>query len=302
MTKLKGFRRQTAKNTPKARPVLEKKKQDVQTIAAQLKGAKTIALIDVRALPDRLLQAARKQLRGKASFIMAKNTVLRRALEGSGKGKELVSHLRVPSVLVATDMSAYELFRHFARSRTAVAAKPGQVAPFDIVVHEGETDLPPGPALSELKGANINAQIRGGKIVVAKESVVAKKDAKISDAVCKALQKLNVRPFMAGLTMVAGVESGRVFSAQVLDVDEARLAAGLAAGLADALHVSIHCAYPTEQNRQVLLTTALAQARALAAEGGVYSEMNMESLLAQGLRMQDALGGKVGKGETTVRS
>ncbi len=291
MTKLKGNKRH---QKPKPRPALEKKKAQVGTIAGQLSSAKTIALIDVKALPDRLLQAARKQLRGKAVFLMAKNTVLRRALEQSGKAKELLPSLDRPSVLVLTDMSAYELFRHFRRTRAAVAAKPGQVAPFDIIVHEGETDLPPGPALSELKGAGINAQIKAGKIVIAKDSVVAKNGAKISDAVCKALQKLHVLPFTAGLSMVAGIEQGRMFSASVLDVDEAQLASQLTMACADAYNMSINCAYPTAANRNVLLSQSLAQAKALASQGGVYSDMTLESLLAQGLRMQNALEGKVG--------
>ncbi|MDE1798063.1 MAG: 50S ribosomal protein L10 [Candidatus Micrarchaeota archaeon] len=292
MTKVKGNKRH---EKPKARAGVEKKKAQVGTIAKQLAGAKTIALIDVRALPDRLLQAARKQLRGKAVFLMAKNTVLKRALEASGKAKELLPSLDRPAVLVLTDLSAYELFQHFRKTRAAVAAKPGQVAPFDIVVHEGETALPPGPALSELKGAGINAQIKAGKIVIAKDSVVAKTGTKINDAVCKALQKLNVLPFTAGLSMVAGIEQGRMFSAQVLDIDEAKLANDLTMACADAYNMSINCAYPTQANRDVLLGQSLAQAKALASQGGVYSDMTLETLLAQGLRMQGALEGKVGQ-------
>jgi large subunit ribosomal protein L10 len=292
MTKIKGSKRH---EKPKARPGIEKKKGQVASIAKQLGSAKTIALIDVRSLPDRLLQAARKQLRGKATFLMAKNTVLRRALEQSGKAKELLVSLDRPAVLVLSDMSAYELFRHFKVSRAAVAAKPGQMAPFDIIVKEGETDLPPGPALSELKGAGVNAQIRAGKIVVAKDSVVVKTGVKISDVACKALQKLHVLPFTAGLSMVAGIENGRMFSALVLDIDEAVLASQLTMACADAYNMSINCSYPTEQNRNILLSQSLAQAKALATEGGVYSDMNMESLLASAVRMQNALEGKVGQ-------
>lgn len=297
MTKLKGYKRNAA---PKARPGIEKKKAQVTKIAGHIKSAKTIALIDLRALPDRLLQAARKQLRGKAHFVMAKNTVLRKALEASGKGKELLPDLNVPSVMVLSDsMTPYAIFSHFRKTRAPVAAKPGQMATSDIVVKEGETDLPPGPALSELKGAGINAQIKAGKIVIAKDSVVAKAGTKISDAVCKALQKLGVLPFTAGLSMVAGVEEGRLYRAAVLDVDDVLLVNQLSAAVYDAYNMSINCAYPTEQNRDVLLSQSLAQAKALANCGGVYSEMSLENVLAQGLRMQDALGGKVGKVETS---
>ncbi|MFH1095222.1 MAG: 50S ribosomal protein L10 [Candidatus Micrarchaeota archaeon] len=291
MTKMKGSRRSQAK---KIRPALVRKQAQVEKIAQAIKGAKTVALIDVRALPDRLLQAARKQLRGKAVFLMAKNSVLHRSLEMSPKGKGLADRIRVPSVLVLTDLTAYGLFRHFKLTRAKVAAKPGQIADVDIIVKEGETDLPPGPALSELKGAGINAQIKAGKIVVAKDSVVAKAGTKIPDAVCKALQKLNVLPFMAGLTMVAAEEEGRLFEAQILDIDEETLQSDLACSIGLAYNMSIHCAYPTEDNRVQLLSGALAQARALASESGAYSPAYMESLLASAIRLQNALEGKAG--------
>lgn len=290
MTKKKGHRKNAAAHV---RPALEKKKSQVEQIAKQIKGAKLVALIDVRALPDRLLQSARKQLRGKATFVVAKAEVLRRALNMAGKGKELVEKINVPSALVLGDMTAYELFRHFKNSRAPVAAKPGQIAPFDIIVHEGETDLPPGPALSELKGAGINAQIKAGKIVVAKDSTVAKSGTKISEGACKALQKLNVLPFTAGLTMVAGIEGGMMYGASVLDIDEAKLVTDLQMALVDAFNMSANVSYFTEANRELLLSQAFSQARALATEAGVYSEGNMEGLLASALRMQASLEGKV---------
>ena len=296
MTKLKGKKRLQAK---KAAPGVKKKQEQVAKIAHKLKSAKLVALVDVRGLPDRLLQSARKGLRGKAEFIVAKTAVLRRALEAAGKAPDIVPKLNVPAALVVGDMSAYELFSYFKKTRAPVAAKPGQVAAFDITVKEGETDLPPGPALSELKAAGINAQIKGGKIVVAKDSVVAKSGAKITEAVCKALQKLGVLPFTAGLAMVCGVEDGRLFASSVLDVDEEGLAAGLQAALADAYNMSVNLSYFTEQNRQQLLTSAVMQAHSLAMEAGVYSEGNMEMLLASALRMQGALEGKMPKQEQT---
>jgi len=290
MTKLKGKKRKAAKHV---RPAVERKKTQVAGIAAQIKKAKLVALVDVRGLPDRLLQSARKGLRGKATFVVAKAAVLRRAIEMSGKAKDIVPKVNVPAALVIGDMSAYSLFKFFKDNRSPVAAKPGQIAPFDIIVHEGETDLAPGPALSELKGAGINAQIKGGKIVVAKDSTVAKNGAKITDAMCKALQKLNVMPFAAGLTMVCGSEDGRIYEATVLDIDEAKLVSDLTMCVHDAFNMSCNISYFTEANRDLLLIQGLTQSKALAMEAGVYSEGNMESLLASAVRMQSALEGKV---------
>ncbi|MFA5108346.1 MAG: 50S ribosomal protein L10 [Candidatus Micrarchaeia archaeon] len=292
MTKRKGFKKL---EKAKVRPGAIKKVKQVEEISAKISKAKTVAVLDVRGLPDRLLQASRKQLRGKAEFLMAKNTVLKRALENTKNGKTLAPLLDMPSVVVLSDtLSPYAIFRHFKINQQKVAAKPGQVADADIIVPAGDTDLPPGPALSELKAAKINASIKGGKIAVAKDSLVAKKGEKIESAVCKGLQKLNILPFLVGVNMVAGVQEGFMYNAQILNVDEATLTADLKASAQDAYNMSINCSYPTELNRIHLLAGAIAQSKALATQPGVYSN-DMGLLLAQAIRMQNGLEGKVGQ-------
>ncbi|PIT84973.1 50S ribosomal protein L10 [Candidatus Micrarchaeota archaeon CG10_big_fil_rev_8_21_14_0_10_45_29] len=294
MTKIKGFKKN---QKPKERPAKEKKKMLVQELSAEIKSAKTVVLLDVRNLPDRLLQAARKQLRGKnTKFLMSKNSVLKRALEASGAdGKRIAELMKTPSVVVISqDLSPYDIFRHFKLNKQKVAAKPGQMAESDIIVPAGETDLPPGPALSELKLAGINARIAGGKIAVAKDSTVAKKGEKISGNVCKALQKLNILPFMAGISMVAGVRESTLYMAEVLDIDEKQLFDDLVSSCAQCYNCSVNCIYPTEMNISHLLSGSIMQAVGLVRESGAYSESHIQLVLAPAMRMQDALEARVG--------
>jgi large subunit ribosomal protein L10 len=286
MTKIKRKGQQVKKD----RPAILAKMAQVEEIAKKVSSSKVVALVDVRNLPDRLLQSARKKLRGKAEFMLAKNSVIKRALEKSKKADKLIPHIKTPTVIILTDMTPYSLFKFFKDNRAKVAAKPGQVAPFDIIVHEGETDLPPGPALSELKGAQINAQIKGGKIVVAKDSVVAKAGAKINPLVCKALQKLNVLPFETGLSMIAASEEGEVYLAEILNIDEAGLRTDLLGSMHQALNVSINACYPTPANIDILLQNAMQQGRNLALNGKLYSDATIELLLAEAVRQGSSLG------------
>jgi large subunit ribosomal protein L10 len=292
MTKIKGFKRLEKR---KQSPAVSKKIEDVDSIAEKIKKATTIAIIDQRALPDKLLQKARKQLKTDAEFIMAKNTVLKRALKKGGKEDTLINMLNSPTVLVLSNkLSPYALHSYFKKNKTPVAAKPGQVAIKDIIIPAGETDLPPGPALSELKGAGINAMIKGGKIAVQKDSTVAKEGEKITDNVSKALQTLNILPFQAGLTMVAGYEDGTIYMSEILDVDVMTMTADLKASIQDAYSMSINIAYPTTLNIEHLLSMAVAQGRGVVSETGTYSEAHMESLLSKVLGLQIALESKVG--------
>ncbi len=281
----------------KERLGLTAKKEKVALISKAAGKYPVTALLNIRNLPDRILQSSKKKLRGKAEFSVAKNSVITRALDKSGKGS-LSAHLDFPTALVFTSMTPYSLYKFFKDNKTKVAAKPGQIAPFDIIVHEGETDLMPGPALSELKGAGINAQIKAGKIIIAKDSVVAKAGTKITDSVCKALQKLNVLPFEAMVHMVAAYDGNYTFTASALDIDEHQLHADLLTCLAQTFNVSFNASFPTSQNIEALLANAFSQGRNMAINGHVYSDASTELLLAQAVLLGNTLSGKVGKPES----
>lgn len=283
----------TKTQAKKESPTLTAKKQKVESVAKTASKYPVIALLNLRALPDRIMQSAKKKLRGKAQFVVAKNSVLSRALEKSGK-KELASHLDFPASIVFTSMSPYELFKFFKDNKAKVAAKPGQVAPFDIVVHEGETDLPPGPALSELKGAGINAQIKAGKIVIAKDSVVAKAGTKITDNVCKALQKLNILPFEAMVHLVAAYDGKFTYTSTLLDIDEHKLYSDLIECLAQGFNVSVNASYPTQQNIDYLMRNSISQARNMAINGQLYSEASTDFIITHAVLIGNALSGRVG--------
>ena len=279
------------------KPSITAKKGQIASITKTAKNYPVVALLNIRNLPDRILQSSKKKLRGQAEFMVAKNSVLARSLEGSYGNKELAAQLNFPTSIVLTTMTPYSLFKFFKNNKAKVAAKPGQMAPFDIIVPEGETDLVPGPALSELKNAGINAQIKAGKIIIAKDSVVAKKGAKISEATCKALQKLNILPFEAGVNMVAAYDGKLTYTASVLDIDDAQLHADMLNCLAQSFNVSFNSSFPTSQNIGALLSNGISQGRNMAINGMVYSDASTELLLTNAVRLGNALGTKTGNSE-----
>jgi len=277
------------------------KKERVVAISKIAGKHPNVALLNIRNLPDRILQKSKKKLRGQADFVVAKNSTIIRAIEASKKGKELSKHIDFPTALVYTSLSPYQLFKFFKDNKAKVAAKPGMIAPFDIIVPAGETDLIPGPALSELKGAGINAQIKAGKIIVAKDSVVATNGAKITDKVCKALQKLNILPFEAMVNMVAAYDGKFTYTASILDIDEQRLNADILECLSQSFNVSFNSSFPTSQNIEALLSSAFAQGRNMAINGCVYSDVSTELLLAQSVLIGNALEGMLPKEQPAVK-
>ena len=258
-------------------------------LAKLMKKSKTIGVIDLRNLPDRQFSLIKKKLRGKAEFVVAKNTLIKKAFEKAKVAESLVPHINAPSAIVFTDLNPFELFRFIKQNKGKAAAKPGQIAPFDLIVPAGETSLPPGPVLSELKSAKIDARIQEGKVVIGKDSLVAKKGEKITDLVAKGLQKLGIQPFEVGMNMTAAFEDGLIYGHDVMDVDEEKLMAQLASGYISALNLSVEVGYPTKQNIEIMFVKAVRNARGLAIEANIYEKEVMGEIMAKAKRAHDAL-------------
>jgi len=89
--------------------------------------------------------------------------------------------------------------------------------------------------------------------------------------------------------MVAADEHGDFYMAEVLNIDEHALSEGLKGAIADAMNLSINASYPTEANITILLSSAYRQADSLAKNGGLYSELSLESLLATAVLQANAI-------------
>lgn len=276
-------------NADPNRKTVKEKIQKVELVKALIKKYKTLAIIDLRKLSDALFQALRKKIRENGGTVLVlKKPVITRVLESDKKISRLAAECDKPVALILTNSSPLELNRFFRENRKKRAAKTGEVAPFDIIVPEGETDLPPGPALSELKGAGINVQIKGGKIVVAKESIVAKSGEVLTDLKTKALQKLNIKPFEISAKLLFGYDQSYIYGSNMLNIDD-MLNTDISTSLNDAFNLSINAKYPTKQNIEVLLGDACRQSMNVALNGNLYSSSAIGQLLVLATRQGTVL-------------
>jgi large subunit ribosomal protein L10 len=273
------------------KPAVKRKREQVDETIEEMKKYKTVAMLNLGKLPDALLQSLRKKLKEDGGKVLVlKKAVVTRVLEANPKLKEKVSECEKPVALILTNQSPYELNRFFKQHRKKRAAKVGDVAVTDIVVPEGETDLPPGPALSELKAGGVNVQIKGGKIVVAKESTIAKSGDKLNVARVKALQSLGVMPFEVMANLIFGFDGTYCFARELLDMGDT-INEDMAASVSQGMNLSLNASYPTEQNIEVLLGDAVKQSVNFALNADVYSSSSIEQLLSSALRQGTSLEG-----------
>lgn len=275
--------------TDTSRKSIQEKIKKVNDTYAHIQKYPTLALIDLARLPDNLFQASRKKIRdaGGIVFVLTK-PVLERVLEKNPKLSSLKEKCTKPLALIATNMTPFELNKFFRANKKKRAAKIGENAPFEIIVPEGETDLPPGPALSELKGAGLNVQIKNGKIVVAKDSTLAKQGEALTVQKVKALQMLGIMPFHSAVNLVNAYDGHYVYSKDALDID-LTLDTDMVQSIRDALNLSINAGYPTSATVTNMLQEAYRQGLNVAINGSLYSSGSVEQLLISALRQGMAI-------------
>jgi large subunit ribosomal protein L10 len=271
---------------------LDIKKQKVEEITKQLSSAKVVAVLDLHTLPNALLQKMRKELKSDAKILIYKTSLLKKALKRA-KLDSLLPAMKGEKALVISNLDPFRLYKKMNANPLKVYAKPGQIAPYDLVVPAGETQLPPGPILTELKAAGIDARIQGGKVAVGKDSVVAKKGEVIKDVVAKALQKLDIKPFEVRVHVPLAYEDGIVYNEDLLNVDEKKMLSDVAQGFMNAKSIALEIGYITKDTVEPLIQKAYRQARFVGIEKDIMLPELMEELMKKAARQANAVNSAV---------
>ena len=271
---------------------LDIKKQKVEEITKQLSSAKVVAVLDLHTLPNALLHKMRKELKSDAKILIYKTSLLKKALKRA-KLDSLLPAMTGEKALVISNLDPFRLYKKMNANPLKVYAKPGQIAPYDLVVPAGETQLPPGPILTELKTAGIDARIQAGKVAVGKDSVVAKKGEVIKDVVAKALQKLDIKPFEVRVHVPLAYEDGIVYNEDLLNVDEKKMLSDVAQGFMNAKLIALEIGYITKDTVEPLIQKAYRQARFVGIEKDIMLPELMEELMKKAARQANAVNSAV---------
>ncbi|MFA5247208.1 MAG: 50S ribosomal protein L10 [Candidatus Micrarchaeia archaeon] len=249
--------------------VLNKKQKELKVaeLAKKIAGYKVVAVVSLQNLPSKHYNAIKKKVRGKAELVITRATLLKKALEKANKpafdslAKTIDESGSVAYLLSNED--PFKIAKMLRQSKAKAPAKTGMIANADIVVPGGETSLAPGPVLTELKAAKINAKIQGTKIVIASDATVAKKGEPIADAVAKILTKLGIEPFEIGMTMKSAYTDGLTYTAVVLDVDDKVYLESVVSAYQKAINLAVFAEIFNKESTPIILASAQAKALAL---------------------------------------
>lgn len=256
----------------------------VNKLKKEVKAAKTIGILPIDAIPDRLVQKLRNELKPKVKFVIARKTLIMRVLESDKRLEKLKQYTDGNFALMLTQMEPSELNSFVKRNTIRLGAKPNQISPDDISIDSGETTIAPGQAVTDLKAAGIDVKIDKGKVVISKSKVLVTKGTKITGAVAKALKMLDIMPFQAGTAMRVVLYDDLLFTSQALGVDVAYVTGGISTVFSYANALSTAIGFVTPYNVDSLVKKAYFSALGLGLEAKIYEPEVTEKLIAQAVR------------------
>jgi len=251
--------------TSKTTHVSEVKKKAVSEMTKLINSKKTILIASIKNIPGSQFQEIVKKLRGKAVVKVPKKNLIFKAIDSSKDDKiqELKKRIGSDFALLFSDIDSFDLAMDLIRSKSPSKAKTGQIAPFDIEIPAGPTDLVPGPAISELGALGIQIQIEGGKITIKSSKVVAKKGEKISQGAVDIMGKLDIKPFKIGLIPVAAFDNEKKILYSEINIDQDKTLEDLKYAYGKALPFAVQIGYTTPETITFLIGKAGRQANAL---------------------------------------
>jgi large subunit ribosomal protein L10 len=268
--------------------VSEKKKAALQMVSEDLEKYPVIGILDMHKLPGKQLHEIRNKLREKAKIKMVKKRIIILALKEK-KLQDLEKYIQGEPALLLSNEDPFKLAKVISESKSKARAKAGDVAPMDIIVKEGPTPLPPGPVIGELQKVKIPAGVEGEKIVVKKDTVVAKEGDVMEKAVTDIITKLGIEPMEVGLNLLAALQDGTVYSKDVLFVPPDHYMNEIKSAVSQAFNLSIYINYFTKENIPLLLSKAHREAEALALKADITSPATIKALLVKSKSQAKAL-------------
>lgn len=262
-----------------------------------------IAIASLENFPGALAKDLRKKLQGKAVIKVSKTRLVAQALKDSKADLDgLKPFLTGNIAVIFSEINPFELYSFLKRNSVSMPAKAGLIAPDDILVPAGDTGLPPGPALSDLKAAGLKTIMQGPTISIAEDKIVSKKGEVISVGVAGALSKLGIKPVKVKLSVIACIEKGQVFLGEILDIDVDVVRQNFTDASRNALNLAVEVAYFTKETAELLVLKGYRNAKGLALEANIMNSATVSEILGKASAQANVLKGKIPESTAPVEA
>jgi len=245
--------------------VSKEKLRTVKELVELIESNNTIMLASIKSLPLKQFQKIKKQLSQEVAIKVVKKRIFKKSLDSSKKTnvKDLANFIKEDCAVLISNMDAFELSYKLSESKSPVKAKAGQISPIDIEIETGQTDLPAGPAVSELGGLGITVKVTQGKIEIVSPRVIVKEGKKISEEAASVMGKLNILPFSVGFIPLVAYDSKSAKIYESIKVDKEGTIESLQESARKALAFAVSIAFTTKDSLKFLLAKAASHEKAI---------------------------------------
>jgi len=194
------------------------------------------------------MQQIRIGLRGTAVVLMGKNTMMRKAIKGHLENnpalEKILPHVRGNVGFVFTSGELTEVREKLLENKVQAPARPGAIAPGDVIIPAQNTGLGPEKT-SFFQALAIATKISKGTIEIINDVHILRVGDKVGASEATLLNMLNISPFSYGLQVEMVYDSGTIFEPKILDIKPEDLRVRFLAGVRNVAAVSLEIGYPT---------------------------------------------------------
>ena len=277
--------------------VMSWKRDTVKDLYEVIKSGETLAVIDIHGVPADTMIGMRAGLRENMAIRVAKKRLMRLAWEQAGKDLDVLEELFdgavQPAVVSTSEFNSFEVYSELKKTEAGRAAKPGDVAPVDIIVEKQDTGMPPGPIVGELNSVGIPAKIMGGSVHIQKEHIALKAGEVFEGDLGMLLGQIGIKPIVTGLRLCGTYEDGVVFSPSTLDIDFEQFKQDLIGMAAGGFNLACNITWFTSQTMPTLLAKASGEALAVALEAAIVTAETLPHLIGRAQRSAMGIAGSL---------
>jgi large subunit ribosomal protein L10 len=277
--------------------VMPWKKDTVSDLVDLLKSGDTLAVIDIHGVPAGAMIGMRKDLRKSMKIQVAKKQLMKIAWDQCGYKVEQLEKLfeaaTQPALVSSASLNSFSLFTELKKTEAGRAAKPGDIAPHQIVVEKMDTGMPPGPIVGDLNSVGIPAKIMGGSVQIQKRTVVLEEGDVFEGEMGMMLSKIGINPIVTGLKLCGTMEDGTMFEPATLDIDYDQFNSDLISYAAGAFNLACNITWFTSQTMPTLVAKASGEALAVAVEAAVVNHTTAPHIIGRANRAALGIAGSL---------
>jgi len=225
-----------------------KKAEYFNKLKSLLEENRSIFIVNVDNVGSNQMHQIRIALRGQATVLMGKNTMVRRALKvllaENPQYEKLTPHVKGNIGFVFTNNDLKAIRDVVLSNRVAAPAKAGAIAPVDVFVPGGNTGMEPGKT-SFFQALGIPTKIARGTIEIVNDVHLVKAGSKVGASEATLLNMLKISPFTYGMTVIQIYDDGAVFPSEILDIEESMLLEAFMTGAKTVAALSLAINFPT---------------------------------------------------------